>query len=130
MEADAHDTVPQVRYAAGLTVAVMKARVERALVVERRLLLLGWFILVLAVGGLVAVLVLWLLGEINVDQMLAGLFSVVMSSILSGAATYGSGINVGLGAARLAANLPPENEESRAEVQPGSRRSPPERPRL
>jgi hypothetical protein len=40
---------------------------------------------------------------------------VVMSSVLSGAATHGSGINVGLGAARLAANLPREGEAAGAD---------------
>ena len=102
-------------YATGLTVEALKARVERALAVERFLLRLGWFILALAVAGLVTVLALYFTSQIDIDQALGGLFGVVMSSVLSGAATYGSGINVGLGAARLAVNLPPEGEEARAE---------------
>jgi hypothetical protein len=117
-------------YATGMTVEQMKARVRRALSVERMLLRLGWFILALAVAGLVTVVALWASGEIDVDQALAGIFGVVISTILSGTATYGSGINVGLGAARLATNLPPENEEPHAEVQPGSQSGAPERPPL
>ena len=54
----------------------------------------------------------WFKGVLNIR---GGLFGVVMSSVLSGAATYGSGINVGLGAARLAVNLPPEGEATRAD---------------
>jgi hypothetical protein len=95
-------------YATGLTIEQMQARVRRGFITERNLLRLGWFILGLAVAGLVTVLVLWFVGEIDVDQALAAIFGVIISSILSGAATYGSGINVGLAAARLAANLPRE----------------------
>jgi len=98
-------------YATGLTVEEMKTRVRRGFLTERNLLRLGWFILGLAVAGLVTVLVLWFVGEIGVDQALAAIFGVIISSILSGAATYGSGINVGLAAARLATSLPREGEE-------------------
>jgi hypothetical protein len=97
-------------YATGLTVEQMKARVRRGFITERNLLRLGWFILGLAVAGLVTVLVLWFVGEIGIDQALAAIFGVIVSSILSGAATYGSGVNVGLAAARLATNLPREDE--------------------
>jgi hypothetical protein len=101
----------QITYATGLSVEQMKGRVRRGFLTERNLLRLAWLILGLAIAGLVTVLALWLLGEISVDQMLAAVFGVIMSSILSGAATYGSGINVGLAASRLATNLPPEDEE-------------------
>lgn len=105
----------QATYATGLTVEQMKARVRRGFITERNLLRLGWFILGLAILGLVTVAALWLLGEISVDQFLAAIFGVIISSILSGAATYGSGINVGLAAARLATNLPREDEEPDAD---------------
>jgi len=102
-------------YATGLTVEARKARVERALAVERFLFRLGWLILALAVAGLVTVLALCFTGQIDIDQTLGGLLGVVMSSVLSGAATYGSGSNVGLGAAKLAVNLPPEGEAAGAD---------------
>jgi hypothetical protein len=106
MEADGQTTD-----ATALTVEQMKARVQRGFLTERNLLRLGWFILALAIVGLITVLALWLLGEISIDQALASIFEVVISSILSGAATYGSGINVGLASARLATNLPREEAD-------------------
>jgi hypothetical protein len=105
------DDESQAIYATGLTLEQLRARVRRGFLTERNLLRLGWFILGIAIAGLVTVLALWVLGEIGVDQMLAAVFGVIISSILSGAATYGSGINVGLAAARLATNLPREDEE-------------------
>jgi hypothetical protein len=116
----------RVMYATGLTVEQMKGRVRRGFLTERNLLRLAWFILGLAIAGLVTVLALWMLDEISVDQMLAAVFGVIMSSILSGAATYGSGINVGLAASRLATNLPPEVEEQDAAERAGARRDAPE----
>jgi hypothetical protein len=101
----------QAPFAVGLTVEKMKARVRRGLSVEKTLLRLGWFILGIAIAGLVTVVVLWLTGELSVDQALAAVFGVIISSILSGAATYGSGINIGLAAARLATNLPREEAD-------------------
>jgi hypothetical protein len=110
----------QALYATGLTVEQMKARVRRGFLTERNLLRLAWFILGLAVASLLTVIVLWLTGEISIDQFLAAVFGVIMSSILSGAATYGSGVNVGLAAARLATNLPPEGDESHGREQAGA----------
>ena len=104
----------QALYATGLTVEQMKARIRRGFLTERNLLRLAWLILGLAIAGLVTVAALWLAGRDQHRPVPRRGFGVIMSSILSGAATYGSGINVGLAAARLATNLPPEGDEPHA----------------
>lgn len=95
-----------------ITIEQMKRRVMTALTIERLLLRVGWAVLGLAIVGLIVVIVLWLTGSISVDQALAGIFGVVISAILSGAAAVGSGINVGLGASRLVLNLRDAEKES------------------
>ena len=108
------DTQSQAPYATGLTLEQMRARVRRGLATERNLLRIGRFVLGLAVVGVAGTVVMWVLGQISVDQALAAIFGVTISSVLSGAAAYGSGINVGLAASRLATSLPREEEEPQA----------------
>jgi hypothetical protein len=79
----------------------MHARVLHALATERFMLRLGWIVLALAVAGLAVTAGLWLHGDISMEQALAAIFGVIITGILSGAAAYSSGINVGLGASRL-----------------------------
>ncbi len=99
------------RYATGITLEMMQARVRRGLATERNLLRLAWFVLGLAILSLLTTVALWVLGQISMDQALAAIFGVIISSVLSGAATYGSGVNVGLAASRLATSLPREDTD-------------------
>ncbi len=89
----------------------LAAKVEHARAVERVLTRLGWSVLVIAFAGIVTTLVLWAAGEIDIEQALAALLGTVLTSILSGAAAYGAGVNVGLGAERLALSTPRERDE-------------------
>jgi hypothetical protein len=107
-------------YATGITLEQMRARVQRGLMTERNLLRLAWFVLGLAIIGLIGSVVLFLVGEISFDQALAAIFGVVISSVLSGAAAYGSGINVGLASSRLATSLPREDQEADAGERSGT----------
>ena len=99
------------RYATGITLEHMQMRVKRGLATERNLLRLAWFVLGLAILSLITTVALWVLGQISFDQALAAIFGVIISSVLSGAATYGSGVNVGLAASRLATSLPREDTD-------------------
>ena len=101
----------QTRYATGITLEHMQMRVKRGLATERNLLRLAWFVLGLAILSLITTVALWVLGQISFDQALAAIFGVIISSVLSGAATYGSGVNVGLAASRLATSLPREDTD-------------------
>jgi hypothetical protein len=51
--------------------------------------------------GVVAFSVLWAIGELDIEQGLSLILGTALATILSGAAAYGSGVNVGLGAERL-----------------------------
>jgi hypothetical protein len=79
----------------------MLVRVEQALAVGRFMRRLGWIVLFLATASLIVTVVLWLHGDISIEQALASIFGVIITSILAGAAAYSSGINMGLGASRL-----------------------------
>jgi hypothetical protein len=82
-------------------------RVEHALMVERVLTRLGWLVLMLGVIGLGAIASQWLLGDLTAEKALAAAGGTTLATILSGAAAYGSGTNIGLSAARLAAQFAP-----------------------
>ena len=79
----------------------MRDRVEHALAIETFMRRLGWIVLFLAAASLIVTVVLWLHGDITFEQALASTFGVIITSILSGAAAYSSGVNIGLGASRL-----------------------------
>jgi hypothetical protein len=89
----------------------MHRRVEHAISTERLLLRLGWLVLALGVTSLVVTGALLVHGDITMEQALAAVFGVIITGILSGAAAYASGINVGLGAARLVLAMEPEEVE-------------------
>lgn len=80
---------------------VITGMVEHARKVGHVLRWLGWSLICLGVVGIVAFSVLWAIGEVDVEQALGLILGTALASILSGAAAYGSGVNVGLGAERL-----------------------------
>jgi hypothetical protein len=83
----------------------IEARIAHALKVERVLLWLGWIV---AVVGALAIL--WqvgaaILGATSWSRAVVTSFGILAATVLSGATAYGSGTNVGLGAARLQRDL-------------------------
>ena len=84
---------------------------EHAVATEKFMLRLGWLVLALAVTSLAVTAALWLHGDITMEQALAAIFGVIITGILSGAAAYASGINVGLGASRLVLAMEAEEEQ-------------------
>jgi Na+/phosphate symporter len=84
---------------------VIAEKVARARGVERALMFVGWIVLVIGVAGMAVTVALWIAGQIDLDQAVAMLLGTILGSVLSGATAYGSGVNVGLGAERLALAL-------------------------
>jgi hypothetical protein len=82
--------------------ARLTVKIDHARQVERALLRLGWATVALGLIGAVACLVFWATGDLTAEQAIGILLGVSFAAILSGATAYGSGINVGLGAERLA----------------------------
>ena len=94
--------------------AVVTGQVEHARKVGHVLQWLGWSVICLGVVGIAAFAVLWAIGDVDAEQALGLILGTALASILSGAAAYGSGVNLGLGAERLslavsAADPPPRD---------------------
>ena len=88
-----------------LTAASTAERIAHAHRVERALQALGWLVAVLGVIGAVVFGVFWILGDLSAEQAVSLILGTTLATILSGASAYGAGVNVGLGADRLAIAL-------------------------
>src|ERR1700721_981446 len=80
---------------------VIKGKIEHAWKVERILQWLGWGVGCLGLVGIVVFSVFWALGDLSDEQALSLLIGTALAPILAGAAGYGSGGSVGLGAEPL-----------------------------
>ena len=81
--------------------AAVTGKVEHARKVGQVLQWLGWSVVCLGVVGMAAFAVLWAIGDVDAEQAVGLILGTALASILSGAAAYGSGVNLGLGAERL-----------------------------
>ncbi len=79
----------------------VEGRIQHALRVERVLVNLGWFVAVVGVVAVLATLGTALWGETSWSRALVAAFGILAATVLSGAAAYGSGTNIGLAAVRL-----------------------------
>ena len=93
------------RHPAGIALTV-----ERARRVGVFLQKLGWLVAALGVVGVVTYSALWATGEIDADQGVSLILGTALAVVLSGATSYGAGVNLELGAERLdlAAREPPD----------------------
>lgn len=82
--------------------ARIAAQVAHARTVGCWLQRLGWSVAVLGVAGVLTFAALWLAGQLGLDQAVSLILGTALAAILSGASAYGAGVNVGLGAERLA----------------------------
>ncbi|MFN8027830.1 MAG: hypothetical protein U0W40_16165 [Acidimicrobiia bacterium] len=80
-----------------------KARHARK--VGARMMMLGWFVLVVGVLSMVTTVVLWLAGEESFDEALAQFGAFLLGTVLTGVATYGTGLNLTMNADRLEGSL-------------------------
>ena len=80
-------------------------RIAHAHRVERALQALGWLVAVIGVIGALVFGVFWILGDLSAEQAVSLILGTTLATILSGASAYGAGVNVGLGADRLAIAL-------------------------
>lgn len=77
-------------------------RVEHARRIERVLRRLGWFVVALGVTGMGVFVGFWISGDLSAEQAVSLVLGTMLATVLSGASAYGSGVNIGLGAVRLA----------------------------
>lgn len=78
---------------------------DHALKVEHFLITLGWFVTGVGVLGIAATIGAAVFGDTSWQRALAGAFGILAATVLSGAAAYGSGTNIGLSAMRLQRDL-------------------------
>jgi hypothetical protein len=81
--------------------AIIAAKVGHAREVERVLQWLGWSVAVVGTVGIAVFAVLWAVGDLNAEQGIGLILGTALTTVLSGATAYASGVNVGLGAERL-----------------------------
>jgi hypothetical protein len=102
--------------------ADIAARVRHARRVGVLLQRIGWVVAALGGIGVVCYTVLWATNEIDADQGVSLILGTALAVALSGATSYGAGVNLGLGADRLslaardaagAGSLPPAAERDR-----------------
>lgn len=97
--------------------AVITGKVEHARKVGHVLQWLGWSVICLGVVGIAAFSVLWAIDDVDIEQALGLILGTALASILSGAAAYGSGVSVGLGAERLNLAAPAQEHPPRTHDQ-------------
>ena len=76
-------------------------RVARARSVARLMRRLGWVSLAVGVTALVGIVALLAVGDLDGEEALLVVTGTVLATMVSGAATYGSGMNLTLSASRL-----------------------------
>jgi len=65
------------------------------------MLRLGWVVLAIGVLALLGTILFWATGDLNEEDALRNLSAVLLGTILTGAATYGTGVNLSMNADRL-----------------------------
>jgi ABC-type enterobactin transport system permease subunit len=90
-------------------------RVHRARYVARLMRRLGWVSLVLGVLALLGIVALLVMGEMSLEQAFLAATGTALVTMMSGASSYGSSMNLTLNASRLERDLrkatPPAKHE-------------------
>ena len=81
--------------------ARISAKVGLAREAEGVLKWLGWSVAVLGALGIAVFAGLWAVGDLNAEQGISLILGTALTTVLSGATAYASGVNLGLGAERL-----------------------------
>lgn len=83
----------------------MTTDIDAQLVHARRtanfLMRLGWSVLWIGVASVIVTCVFFALDDISADEAALTIFGTALATILSGAAAYGTAVNIDLGASRL-----------------------------
>lgn len=79
----------------------VQGRIAHGFAVERLLVRLGYFVAVVGVLAIIWTIGGALIGNEEWSRAVVTSFGILAATVLSGAAAYGSGTNVGLAAARL-----------------------------
>jgi hypothetical protein len=84
-----------------------RAKAAHARRVGARMMVLGWCVLAAGVVAMLATVVLWGVGEESFSSAFAEFSALLLGTVLTGVATYGTGLNLTMNADRLELGLPP-----------------------
>jgi hypothetical protein len=79
----------------------ISAEVEHARQVARVLYWLGRLVAAVGAAGMAVFTAFWAAGDLSAEQGVSLVLGTTLATVLSGAAAYGAGVNIGLGAERL-----------------------------
>jgi hypothetical protein len=65
------------------------------------MMVLGWFVLVAGVLAMAATVVMWVIGESGFAEAVTEFAALLLGTVLTGVATYGTGLNLTMNADRL-----------------------------
>lgn len=90
----------------GIDTQAARTRAAHARRVGTRMMRLGWLVLAVGIVAMVASVVLWLTGDIAFDEAVTEFSALLLGTVLTGVATYGTGLNLMMNADRLELALP------------------------
>jgi hypothetical protein len=90
----------------GFDVGAARARAAHARRVGVRMMRLGWGVLVVGALAMAATVALWLAGESGFEETVTEFSALLLGTVLTGVATYGTGLNLTMNADRLELALP------------------------
>lgn len=79
----------------------VRAKAAHARIVGRRMMLLGWFVLASGLLAMAASIVVWAIGESSFADAFTEFSALLLGTVLTGVATYGTGLNLTMNADRL-----------------------------
>ncbi len=85
---------------------MIRAKAAHARRVARRMMALGWFVLVAGVLAMLATTVEWAIGYSSFADAFTEFSALLLGTVLTGVATYGTGVNLTMNADRLELALP------------------------
>jgi len=91
----------------GLDPVDARRKAAHARRVGARMMQLGWAVLAFGVLAMLGTVVLWLVGETGLDEAATEFAALLLGTVLTGVATYGTGLNLTMNADRLELALPP-----------------------
>jgi hypothetical protein len=70
------------------------------------MMLLGWFVLAAGIVAMAVAVVVWAIGESSFSDAFTEFSALLLGTVLTGVATYGTGLNLTMNADRLELALP------------------------
>jgi hypothetical protein len=87
-------------------VTAARAKAAHARRVAARMMVLGWFVLVAGIIAMAVTVALWIAGTSDLESAFTEFAALLLGTVLTGVATYGTALNLTMNADRLELALP------------------------